>query len=476
MKIKILLFILIIFFITSISTGQNIIEIIEKGQNSVANVSALDRNGKIVSSSVVFFISNDGLAITNSSLMQESDSIIFYDNNGKKIELNRIVALHAYANLAIVHFKTSRQQIYNYFTPSKIPYAGDSEILAFISKKDSDNGLSFGKIDKVKNCIVTGRIATINLQAGKASDCAPIIDGSGRFIGIYRYTDNKDKGVLLPVSLIADTTWISVNQTWTEFKSNPMREKLTTTLLCKSLIYMSEKNWLEAAQTLTTFFNYDHRNATVYALRALCRYYYGNNEGGNNDYNYATQLNSDDYIAYYAKAMHHVSLKDYRSALSDLWVSIEKKPDFAHAFLEIGKIQAQQNEIQKAHTSFTIAINCDSVLAEAWYERSKLMVLHSSNMTETLNDLSTAATLNPELIGVHYMMGTIKLRQRKYPEAILDFDKEIEKNPHDTNALVDRGMALYYNGSKNRACADWENASKIGNPQAIRMLKLYCTK
>ena len=474
MKIKFLLFLLFSGIISGF--GQNIMEIIERGSNSVLNVDALNKNGSVSKSSILFFISSDGLAITNSSLMQDADSIVFTDNRGRKIELNRIVAVHSFANLALVHLRITRQHNFNFFSPSKIPYGGESEILAFINQKDTNDGLAYGKIENVRNCIIGGRVASIRLQGGAASDCAPIIDESGNFIGIYRFAGSNQKGTLFPASLITDTAWVSVNQTWTDFKHNPEREKLTTPQISNAIINMSDNKWRDAAQNLTSVLRNDAKNATLLALRALSRFSYGNNTGGNEDFNNAIEINPNEYIAYYARAISRISNKDNRNALSDLLLATDKKSDFALGYLEIGKIQVQQNEIRNAFASFTFSIQNDSVLDEAWYERGKLMLLHSSNLPETLNDLSAAAKLNPTLNGVFYMMGSIKLRQQKYVEAILDFDKAIQKSPHDTNALLDRGMAYYYNGATGRACEDWENAAKKGNTQAIRMIRLYCKK
>ena len=471
-KILLLLLFILSGFISA--TSQSIFEKIEAGLNSVIYATAVDEKRNPIKTSVAFLISNDGLAITSSSLMQNADSLIFHYNNGKPVELNRIVACHHQADLVLLHFKTSKN--HNFFTPSKSAYDGNGEILAFVNKTDSKDGLSYGKIEKVQNCIAGGRIASVQLQNGETSDCAPVIDSSGELIGIYRFTESNKTKFLLPVTIIADTAWVSINQTWSKFKKNPDREYLTTHIFLSAIIHIFEKNWVEAANKITLIIKYEPENAYLYGIRAFCRYKYGNSAGGNSDFLQAKTLNPKEHISLYSRAIYYLSENNYQKALADLFDIVEIKPDFAEAFVEIGKIQVNRNEIQKAYASFSHSIKTDSIIAEAWYERGKLLLKHSSNIENALNDLSTAAKLNPGLDGIFSIIGNVKIKQKKYLEAILDLDKALKQNPEDMHALMDRATANYNAGLTSRACADWEQASKKGNLQAVRFLSSYCGK
>ena len=476
MRVKIL-FIVLLFMPLGINPlkGQSIIERIESGLNSVVTASAFDKKGVQIKQSVAFFISSDGLAIVNSSLMQNADSIMFKDNTGKIVELNNIVAFHTFGDLALVHLKMPKPNTYSFLNPSKNAYSGESEILAFVDPNDSQEGLSYGKIEKIQHCLYGGRLSLISVKGGETSDCAPVIDNKGNFIGIYRFNGNANTGILFPATYITDTTWVSINQKWAVFKYDPKRELLTSPHFCRSVMLISEGKWVESANNITDQMKFEPENSTLYSLRAFCRFKYGNNTGGNNDFSKAEKLNPDDHIAYFARATFHLARKDPKKALDDLLTAIEKNPDFALAFLEIGRLQVLDNDIRRAFASFTYSLQTDSLLAEAWYERGRLSLLHSSNMNNALNDLYNAGRLNPWLDGVYSMTGEIRLKNKEYSEAIMDFDKAILKNPDDVHAIINRGVAYYNNNLKEKACADWENASKKGNTQAIRLLQRNCT-
>ncbi|MDR2928814.1 MAG: tetratricopeptide repeat protein [Cytophagaceae bacterium] len=464
------------FLVTSfVMKGQSLVEKIESGARSTLNVTALNKAGMTAGSSMAFLISDDGLAITNATLLQNCDSIFFYDNGGKNFELIRIVACHQKGNLAMVHLKLPRSKSSDFLTPSRQPYAGDSETLAFVNSADSDAGLSYGKIAKVTHNVVGGRLSLVDVHGSATSNCAPVINNAGDFIGIYRFTGNRERGALLPVSYLSDTLWISVNQTFTEFKLNPQKALLTTPSFCEGLLLMTVGKWIEAARRFTAFLKHEPQNAQVYALRALCYFDYGDNAAGGTDVAQSLKLNPDGYLPHYARAVSYLNEKNLQKAMEELFATVNKYADFAEAFLEIGKLQSKNSDIQRAYASLSYALKNDSLLSEAWYERGRLSLLHSSNQAKALADLTMAARLNPSHKGVYTLMGAIKLQQNNYMDAILDFDKAISNDPSDIHALMNRGMAYYNIGRKENACTDWGDASKKGNTQAIRLLARYCS-
>ena len=469
-----ILLLLILFISSTPSKSQNIIGKIESTSRAVINATAINKSKTPVGSAMAFFISGDGLAITDASLFQYADSILFYDNNGKNFALNQIIAFHPYGNMALVHLQILGSKPVDFLTPSFNAFNGESEILAFMNIADSNQGLSYGRINKITESITGDRIVYANLRGSSVSNCAPNISNNGDFIGISRFIE--DKSIIFPSKYIADSLWISVNQTLYQFKSNSKRNNLTDQILCLGMISLAEENWTEAARCFTESLKTDPNNATIYALRALCKYKYGNKSGGNDDFSYSIKLKPDGYLPYYARAFSHIINKDINKALADLFLSVEKHPDFARAFIEIGKLQISNNEISRAFASFTYALKTDSLLAEAWYERGRLSMFHSSNQNKALADLLTAAQLNPWLDGIYSLCGNIKLKQKNYLDAIIDFDKAINKNPEDIHARMNRGMAYFNIGLKDKACDDWEYAVKKGDTQAIILSSRYCTQ
>lgn len=217
-------------------SAQSIVDKLDKVSRSSINGYALNNKGVPIDTTRGFFISADGLAITTASLFSKGDTVIFTDEKDRPLQLNRIVAFHKYGNLALIQLRNPRTREIEFIQPSRKPFESLNEILAFTHNADADRGLGYGNIGNVVRIMFLGRCANISIQAGAASECAPIVNSSGDFIGLYYFNGSKSKAILLPVSLITDDHWTSVNQSWTAFKSNPLRNRLTNSLYAQALI------------------------------------------------------------------------------------------------------------------------------------------------------------------------------------------------------------------------------------------------
>ncbi len=457
--------------------AQSIVDKLDKASKSSINAYALNAKGMPIDTTRGFFISADGLAITSASIFQNGDTVIFTDEKDKSLQLHRIVAFHLYSNLALIQLKNSRSKEPDFLLPSKKTFESHREILAFTNNNDAEKGLAYGRINSIIRITFLGRCGNINIRAGGASECSPIMDATGDFIGIYYFVGSPKNALIIPISVINDENWVSVNQTWTHFKSsNKEKSRLTNPLFTQALIFQGQGKWLEAARSYTTLLKTMPDNAQVHALRSLTRFNYGNNVGAREDFTYSLNLDPNGYFPYYSRAQFYLNAKNRTKALEDLFLAIEKNPNFADAFLEIGRIQTISGDIKHAFASFTYALETDSLLADAWYERGRLYIQHSSNQEKALEDLTMASRLDPSLTGVYTLIGNIKFSRQNYLEAILDFDKAINQNGGDTHALMNRGMAFFNTGVKDKACADWERAGKQGHLQAFKLISRHCSE
>lgn len=467
-----------VLLLSGLASGlsQNIVDKLDRVGRSSFNAVAFNNKNFPLDTTRGFFISADGLAITTASLFEKGDTIIFSDEKDHALTLHRIVAVHNFANLALIQLRNPRAKEIEFIQPAKTPFNSQGDILGFVNPLEGEKGLGYGFIGSILRVPFLGRCAKINLQAGAASESAPIVDANGDFIGLYYFTESRTHGILLPTSIITDDHWISVNQNWWKFKTDPRRAGLTSRYYAQGLIYQGQSKWLEAARTYTSLLKITPDDPLIHALRALTRFNYGNNVGGREDFTYSLNLDPDGYYPYYARAISYLNAKERAKAVEDLFLAADKNPAFVDAFLEIGRIQVLFGDIRHAFASFTYALETDSLLAEAWYERGRLYIQHSSNQENALSDLSTAARLNPALPGVYTLIGNIKFSRQNYLEAILDFDKAINQDGTDTHALMNRGMAHFNTGLKDKACADWEQAGKLGHLQAFKLLSRHCSE
>jgi len=466
----------------SITTGSNclaqlnIVDLIEKTEAATFNLTSYTASGHSTDTTRAFFISADGLAITSASIFEQADTIIVSGHKNRNLYLSRVIAIHPMANLAMIQLSGFRNREDNYLSPTRQPFDAPGEVMTFPHEADNNNSLNIAEIQKVIHPFILGRSAVLSLACNKSSRGAPVINATGQFVGILHYLPSSTQPFMLPVYLINDSHWVSVNQPWINFRTNPAKPALAAPFIADALLLQAQERWIESARFFTTAFRLTPDNARLYALRSISRHQYGNRIGAEEDFNHALELDPDCGLAYYGRAVYHIKNKQNNLAINDLMTCLQKDENLASGFVLLGQLQNLNNEVRKAHASYSYAIELDTLLAEGWYERGRITMQFASDHAPALNDLTTASRLNPYLPGVFTLIGNIKFKRNDYLGAITEFNRALRMNPNDDHALMNRGIAYFNTGLKERACEDWGEAGKLGNTQAFRLISKHCSQ
>ncbi len=466
-----------LFFLLTVSAAsQGLVEIINQTERAVIQGVAYGAEGVPADSSMGFFISADGLAIIPSSLLHTGELVQFRDYSGSRLRLKKIVAIHPYAGLVMIQMSNFSDQKHSYLIPSNPIVAVKDNILAFGMPQGNDNGLFYSSIESSFFQMFIGRGTLISSKVQRAFHGTPVINEGGRFSGILHYLPAFENALVLPLTVLADTLWVSVDQTYEEFLQSPQRILYAHQGIVQGLLYQSTGQWVESAKAFSRYLKDVSVRSDLYALRAISRLNYDNTAGCRDDIERAFYIDPASYLAAYANALYHLKNKSVGQAEDQLKLSLGTNPQFAPAFLELGKLQLASDKIEEAYFSFSKAIEADSLLAEAWYEKARLSQQYSADQTTGIRELQTAARLNPYLPGVFSLIGIIKVNAHDYLDAIRDFNKALVVDPGDGHAYMNRGLAWYNVGMKENACKDWESAGKAGMSQAFKLLSRHCSE
>ncbi len=472
-KKRYIILILIQVFVINAKT-QSIIEIIERSSNAGFTVTALSQEASPLDTARAFFISADGLAIINASILNEADTIIISENKNKNLKLSRIIAIHKWANIALIQVSSYRRRDGNFLIPHRFSFRIPEDILIIGQANSFEDGLTYGMTSKMIYSRKLGRGALINVDPGKTSSGSPIINQEGHLVGIYQYINSLSSGIMISAHTINDEQWTTINLPWYNFKFLQNKKQLTNPLIFEALMLQDMEMWSESSKLFTSAIQLNPREPELIALRSLSRYKYGNIFGANDDFSTATNLDPNCVTAYLARAHYYMQINDYKNAYNDLLTCTEKENFPLEVYFLLGQIQTWQNEIKKAHASYSFIIQSDSLYDNAWYERGRLLMAHASDKNRALSDFTVAARLNPHLSGVFTLIGSIRLEQRDYLEAISFFNQALRFNPDDMHALINRGMAYYNTGLKDQACEDWGKAGRLGNTEAFKLISRHC--
>lgn len=148
------------------------------------------------------------------------------------------------------------------------------------------------------------------------------------------------------------------------------------------------------------------------------------------DYSKGIELNPRDTRLYINRANANADLKKHPAAVADYDRAIEINPKYGFAYAQRGNYLSGQGRVEAGLADLAKAIELDPAYPESYYNRA-----------------------------------VIYLERKEYPRAISDLDKYIPliaHNPQYTvDGLMNRGIAHYYTGSKERAIADLTKAAEV---------------
>ena len=199
------------------------------------------------------------------------------------------------------------------------------------------------------------------------------------------------------------------------------------------------KRDLEVKLTKTKITNPE--SASIYYLRGGVRKQLKDYEGAISDFTQAIERKPDYVDAHNDRGIIYYNREDYQKAIADYNRAIQIKPDYAHAYYNLGQSYRKLGEKQKALESYQKA-------AELYKKQGDTE--NYQDALERISALQGTATSPPE--------------QRDYQAEIAAANLAIKKNPNDAEAYLDRAVAYYNLGDKQKALQDLVQATRL-NPK-----------
>lgn len=469
--------VLLLLLLSQISSGQSLVETIEKTEKAVFEITGYSDHGAPTGTASGFFISADGLAITIGAVLEQADSAVVVTRNGRDYKVDRVVATHPYSNLTLIKVRQTRQRSFAYLIPAKRSFREFEELLVFTHEDETESGTALARIGEINYLPFINRCGLVNADYGIRSHGAPVINQDGELAGVINGLSGQSRKVVYNAYLVSDTSWVTINSRMNVLPTYPERNHYLNGLLSQSVMHYLAGNYMESAKSLSRYIKRNPEDAAAYSFRGMARYRYNNNMGSRDDFKTAVRIDATCHYVFYFRAQVALMKKNENEARVNLDLCLSRQPSFSPAIVELTRLQFHQNrDARWALEQYTKAIDSDSLNAEAYYERARLLLQYFENQDLAFDDVNQAIYLNPNLAGVYSIRGTIKFANEDFLDAINDFNRAIEKDPNDVYAYFNRGVAHYNIGLKESACSDWQKAGELGNYKAFRYISRYCNQ
>lgn len=451
--------------------AQGLPELIDRKEKAVLQFTAYNAAGEIKGRCAGFFISADGIAVLPASLLLQCDSLVAELASGRMVAVDRILSVESQCNLAMV--KVNPVNRFEYFIPSRLALREPEELLVLLSGAFL-SGSEVGRVRQVENWPGLPRKGFLDTRLGIDAHGAPAMDEKGLLKGICLTSGLDGRNVILSSSVIATGKWEPVLM-GRQFSPGADVKKLFVPDFLDGTLAVLMHDYGRAAKCFALHLRIFPNDEQALLLRAFSRLKYRNIEGFEADLALLGRLAPLSGSIEYLKALQLVEMDRGFEAISVLERSCALNPRFAPAFLLLGKLLlAQSKDVNGAFDLFSMAIFKDSLLAEGYLERAKLLFQFGTESSKGLADLNRAASLDPRLKGVFTIRGNYFFDHQNYNAAIKDLSQSISYDPMDASAYLIRGLAFYNIGLKKEACADWNQSARLGNDKAYKFYSGYC--
>jgi tetratricopeptide (TPR) repeat protein len=186
-------------------------------------------------------------------------------------------------------------------------------------------------------------------------------------------------------------------------------------------------------------------------------------EDDSEKYDFGTPSYQEAQKAYEKGNRYKYNKKDYKNAILQYSLCIEKSSYYAHdewPYMSRGDAFQMDGQYDKAIEDYNKAIKLNPESFYAYAGRGKVFQLQGQ-YDKTIKDYSKAIELCPEDTNAYYNRGEVFRLQGQYDKAIKDYSKSIELKPKNAFAYGGRGDAFRLQGQYDKAIEDCSKAIKL---------------
>ena len=204
-------------------------------------------------------------------------------------------------------------------------------------------------------------------------------------------------------------------------------------------------------------------NSLAYYKRALERLQLNDLDGAILDFTRSLVLDPSFTEGYLARARAWVSRVEANKAIDDCNRAIEMKPLNAQAYYIRGIARQAKGDTTVAVADFSKAIELSPNFAAAFNGRAWMLALQGE-LGRALQDATKAVRLSPRSAEVYDTRGWIRFMNGDLAEAKVDCEHAVKLEPRSAAAHASRGLLHYMAQEYDQAVTEWTQAIKLVPP------------
>ena len=381
-----------------------------------------DRNKNALASGSGFFISADGIAISNVHVFKDAYFVKIKLIDGRELNVQSIVDFDESFDLIKFKVETTKTS-FPFLTPFKGRIEKGDDVFTIGSPLGLESTVSTGIVSNVRDFEGYGRVIQITAPISHGSSGGTVFNESGSLIGVTTFGITEGQNLNFAVD-IKKLNQLNRNLNATIFQyATSFNSDL---FMLKGLSAMANNEFQKAVEYFTKYIIQKPKNDIGYLRRGNAYKELRDAKYAMADYNKCIELNPQNEIAYSNRGLLKGILGDLSGGFSDCLSSL-KINETSVAYYNLGWICFEQEDYEQAERAYSDALKLEPSKASIYSER-----------------------------------GETRVQLKKYKEAIQDFTSLIGLEPTNPMAFMNRGICYYYMGDNNEACKDFKRAKELG--------------
>jgi serine protease Do len=449
---------LLIAISDAVLAETDLTELVKTIQPAVATVVAYDVNGNVANLGTGFFVSKEGLLVTNYHVLFGKFSAEIKTADGGTYPIKTIIAQNQATDLLKVKVDIPADSV-RWLEVSDEPPLIAQHVVVVGSPMGLEQSVSDGIVSSVRKIPGVGTFYQISAPISPGSSGSPVVNMKGKVVAVatFQFVQGQNLNFAIASQSIRDLQTNQSGQSLSEWTFNQSNQKavLAEELCRKGFSFSINGQDEKALEYFKKAAEKDPSSTTAWYGLGYC--YAGQNSYTDAiaAYRHAIQTNPTNAISHFHLGNYLNKLGRYDEAIEAFKQVVLINPEFEEAYFNLGIIYLRTGRLEEGKEAFQNVVRINPKSKTAHYNIA-VTCTKLGQYAEAVEAYKKAITIQPDFTEAHFNLGVVYGELGNNKDELEEYKQAIRANPDFTPAHYAIGRAYLKRGDKAAALEQYK--------------------